>query len=86
MRRLPLDAEHRPGSEAAGRALPGRILARLADPAVALDRRLWRRALALTAVVVGALLIWLSPEQLIGVVTLIAGLALEAIGIRLDHA
>ena len=53
---------------------------------MALDRRLWRRALALTAVVVGALLIWLSPEQLIGVVTLIAGLALEAIGIRLDHA
>jgi uncharacterized membrane protein YccC len=53
---------------------------------VALNRRFWRRAAALAAIVIGALLLWLSPEQLVGVLTMVAGIALEAIGIRLDHA
>lgn len=51
-----------------------------------MNGRRWRRALAVTAIVAGALLMWLSPEQLTGAMTLVAGLALEAIGIRLEHA
>jgi hypothetical protein len=51
-----------------------------------MDRKHWRRLIALLAIVGGALLLWLAPETLIGAVTLIAGLALEAIGLRLDRA
>ena len=53
---------------------------------MALNRQFWRRVLAVAAVVTGALLLWLSPEQIAGVITVVAGLALEAIGIRIDHA
>jgi len=51
-----------------------------------MDRKLLRRGAAGLLIVAGALLLWLSPEALIGVVMLLAGVALEAIGIRLDHA
>jgi hypothetical protein len=57
----------------------------VADPAVALNHKTWRRALAIAAIVLGGLLLWLSPEQVVGVVTMVAGLALEAIGLRIDH-
>lgn len=50
------------------------------------NRKVMRRTLAAIAVVAGAFLIWLSPEQLAGALTLAAGIALEAIGIHLDHA
>ncbi|HYL25326.1 MAG TPA: hypothetical protein VEV21_13120 [Burkholderiales bacterium] len=53
---------------------------------MALKRKLLRRAAAGAAIVIGALLLWISPEQLLGVVTIVAGLVLEAIGVRLDHA
>ena len=47
--------------------------------------RTWRRALALTAVVAGALLMWLSPDAVLGAFVMGAGIAVEAIGIRLEH-
>ena len=53
---------------------------------MALNRKYVRRALAVAAIIMGALLLWLSPEQAVGVVTMAAGLALEAIGFRIDHA
>jgi hypothetical protein len=49
-------------------------------------RRSPRRLVAFAAIVTGALLLWLSPDAMLGTLTVIAGLALEAIGIRLDHA
>lgn len=52
----------------------------------AMNRKLWRRTLALAAVVGGALLMWLSPDVLPGAAVMLAGIALEAIGIRLEHS
>jgi hypothetical protein len=51
-----------------------------------MDRKQGHRLVALLAIVGGALLLWLAPETLIGAVTLIAGLALEAIGLHMDRA
>lgn len=51
-----------------------------------MDRKALRHLFSALMVIGGALLLWLSPETLVGAVTLVAGLALEAIGIRLDHA
>lgn len=51
-----------------------------------MDRRHARRLIALLAIVGGAFLLWLAPETLIGAFTLLAGLALEAIGLRMDRA
>ena len=48
--------------------------------------RALRRVAAAAAIVGGALLLWLSPEALLGVVLATAGIALEMIGIALDHA
>ena len=53
---------------------------------MAVNRKLGRRIAALVIIVIGALFMWLSPEHLIGAVTLAAGIALEALGIHLDHA
>lgn len=53
---------------------------------VALSRRFWRRVLAICLIVLGALFLWLSPDHLVGVITVMAGIALEALGIHLDHA
>lgn len=50
-----------------------------------MNRKLWRRTLALAAVVGGALLMLLSADVLPGAVVMLAGIALEAIGIRLEH-
>ena len=44
-----------------------------------------RRALAAAAVIGGALLMWLSPDTVVGAAVMLAGLALEALGIGLDH-
>ena len=49
-------------------------------------RKLVRRAVAMTAIVGGAFLLWISPDKLTGALVAVAGLALEAIGVRLDHA
>ena len=51
-----------------------------------MDRKQARRLIALLAIVGGALLLWLAPETLIGAVTLLAGLALEALGLRMERA
>lgn len=51
-----------------------------------MDRKLVRRALAGLLIVAGALLLWLSPETLPGLMTLLAGVAIEAIGIALERA
>ena len=51
-----------------------------------MDRKTLRRLVAGLLIVGGALLLWIAPETLLGAATLVAGLALEAIGIRLDHA
>ena len=62
--------------------VPGPCTDHVPTPA---NRKLLRRALAIAAIVTGALLMWLSPEQLFGALTLVAGIALEALGIHLDH-
>ena len=51
-----------------------------------MDRRARRRIVVALLTVAGAVLLWIAPETLAGAATLVAGLALEAIGIRLDHA
>lgn len=48
--------------------------------------RTLRRIAAAAAIVGGALLLWLSPEALLGIVLATAGIGLEMIGIALDHA
>ncbi len=53
---------------------------------LALGRRFWRRVLAVFLIVLGALFLWLSPDHLVGTITVMAGIALEALGIHLDHA
>ena len=53
---------------------------------MAVNAALWRRVAAVIVIVLGALLMWFSPEHLMGVVTLVAGIALEVLGIHLDHA
>ena len=53
---------------------------------MALNGKLWRRVAAIVAIMIGALFMWLSPEQPVGAIMLMAGIALEVLGIRLDHA
>jgi hypothetical protein len=48
-------------------------------------RKLVRRTLAACAIIAGALLMWLSPEVLEGAILLSAGVALELLGIWLEH-
>ena len=50
-----------------------------------LSRRFWRRVLALGLIVLGALFLWLSPDHLVGAITVMAGIALEVLGIHLEH-
>ena len=47
--------------------------------------KLIRRTLALSAIVAGALMMWLSPEALGGAIVMGAGIALEVLGIWLEH-
>ena len=56
------------------------------DASLAVSRRLWRRVVAMGVVALGALIMWLSPDQFMGAVTLMAGIALEVLGIHLEHA
>ena len=51
-----------------------------------MGRKPLRRLFAAALIVIGALLLWMSPEAPWGAATMVAGLALEALGIRLDHA
>lgn len=51
-----------------------------------MSRSIGRRIVAGVAIVTGALLLWLSPEAVLGLVMIAAGIVLEAIGIRLEHA
>lgn len=44
-----------------------------------------RRVIGAAAIVAGALLIWLSPEVLSGILFIAAGFALEVLGIALEH-
>jgi len=46
--------------------------------------KLVRRTLALSAIVAGALMMWLSPEVLGGAIIMAAGIALEIVGIWLE--
>lgn len=50
-----------------------------------LRKRKLRRAMGALLVLAGALLMWLAPESLSGAVLLAAGIALEAIGLGLEH-
>lgn len=50
-----------------------------------IKHRALRRALGVLLVVGGALMMWLAPEVWWGVVLLVAGIALEAAGITLEH-
>ena len=56
-----------------------------AGSTAAMNPKSWRRTLALAAVVAGALLMWLSPETMLGALLMGAGIATEAIGIRLER-
>jgi hypothetical protein len=47
--------------------------------------KLIRRTFALTAIVAGALMMWLSPEALGGAIVMGAGIALEILGVWLEH-
>ena len=58
----------------------------MGDAPLVVSRRRWRRVVAASAIVLGALIMWLSPDHLMGAVTLMAGIALEVLGIHLDHA
>lgn len=51
-----------------------------------MSRKRVRRTVAAALIVAGGLLLWMSPDASLGIVTMIAGLTLEALGIRLDHA
>ena len=53
---------------------------------MAVNRKFWRRVAAIIFIVMGALVMWLSPEQTIGAVMLMAGIALEVLGIHFEHA
>lgn len=44
-----------------------------------------RRAIGLSFVVAGALFLWLAPEVGVGIVLLVAGVALEIAGITLER-
>ena len=44
-----------------------------------------RRVLGVLLVGAGALLMWLAPESWSGVALLVAGIALEAVGVTLEH-
>lgn len=44
-----------------------------------------RRAIGLSLVVLGALLMWLAPEVIAGIVLLAAGVILEIVGITLER-
>ena len=50
-----------------------------------LRKRLPRRLAGAILVVTGGLFMWLAPESLSGVLLLAAGIALEAIGLRLER-
>ncbi|HVL56251.1 MAG TPA: hypothetical protein VM491_07090 [Burkholderiaceae bacterium] len=56
-----------------------------------LKRRTPRRIVGALAIVAGALLLWLAPEptfgtaSAVGVLLLLAGIALELIGLTLEH-
>lgn len=45
----------------------------------------WRRPLALSLVVAGGVLMFLAAEVPAGLAVLVLGVAIELIGIRLDH-
>lgn len=48
-------------------------------------KRVPRRIAGAILVVAGGLAMWLAPESRTGIVLLAAGIALEAIGLRLEH-
>lgn len=48
------------------------------------NRRL-RRAAAVTAIVVGGLLLWLAPSSLAGVLAFAVGVVLELVGLALER-
>lgn len=44
-----------------------------------------RRLLALVLIVLGAVLLWLAPETVSGIVLIVAGVSIEIIGIVLER-
>ena len=53
--------------------------------AASIRKRKLRRVAGVLLVLFGALLMWLAPESLSGVVLLATGVALEGIGLVLEH-
>jgi drug/metabolite transporter (DMT)-like permease len=53
--------------------------------AAAIRKRRLRRVAGVLLVLFGALLMWLAPESASGAVLLAAGVALEAVGLVLEH-
>jgi hypothetical protein len=53
---------------------------------VSIKNKAVRRTMGAVLVVLGGVLMWLAPEEVIfGVVLLAAGIALELVGITLEH-
>lgn len=50
-----------------------------------LGRRRLRRVTGALLVVAGAVAMWLAPESMSGAVLLLAGIALEAVGLGVEH-
>jgi drug/metabolite transporter (DMT)-like permease len=50
-----------------------------------LKKKSHRRILAFSLIVLGAVLMFLAPEVVVGVVMMIAGVLVEMIGITLEH-
>lgn len=57
----------------------------LVKSSVLIKRKRERRVLGAALVVSGGVLMWLAPEVLAGAILLAAGIALEIIGITLEH-
>jgi hypothetical protein len=53
--------------------------------AASIRKRTLRRVVGAMLVLFGALLMWLAPESLSGAVLLATGVALEVIGLALEH-
>jgi len=50
-----------------------------------LKHTLHRRILGITLIIIGALLMWLAPEIWSGVIMIFIAIALEILGISLEH-
>jgi len=63
----------------------GQPQSRQKDEATMFQKQRFRRIAGALLVLGGGLLMWLAPESISGVVLLLAGIALEAVGLYLER-